>query len=487
MALKDSEIVARRDEKWKKIAEHVWPLCRALMDDLWDPEDVKKFLFARPGEPKDAWASRCNVAVLNNYYKPAVRSYAALLSEYRLEDAPESLEESGHDVDLRGNDLRVFLSNVDTEALALGAAVVVVDYNEKLERPYLAMASVDDIYGVRVIVEDGRHFLQSLSIRYEIEVETDGKMECETRYLYYEHRPARCSIWREKGRGDVESVESEKPIKGANGKQLEEIPIIWYSFSSCAVAQVATPPLYSLARLNLLHYNKDSEINTAETVVNAPTVVRTYPGPAPEKTDAITLGINYGIDLPNGGQIRFLEATMSGLTLSHQRQVERQEQMSRLGQEFLSGGNRAKTATEAMLDAQQSKQELNNLAARKQSLVQEIFKLWQVFADPRYTYPDDAGQLIISEEVLDPAPTAQDVAVVEGLFTSGIITRPTALSVLARTGWIEEEELERESKAQELMEQQSEVAAAQAEEERALDIAEKQAKIMATQAKAQEE
>jgi hypothetical protein len=250
---------------------------------------------------------------------------------------------------------------------------------------------------------------------------------------------------------------------------------------------VATPPLYSLARLNLLHYNKDSEINTAETVVNAPTVVRTYPGPAPEKTDAITLGINYGIDLPNGGQIRFLEATMSGLTLSHQRQVERQEQMSRLGQEFLSGGNRAKTATEAMLDAQQSKQELNNLAARKQSLVQEILKLWQVFADPRYTYPDDAGQLIISEEVLDPAPTAQDVAVVEGLFTSGIITRPTALSVLARTGWIEEEELERESKAQELMEQQSEVAAAQAEEERALDIAEKQAKIMATQAKAQEE
>ena len=140
MALKDSEIVARRDEKWKKIADHVWPLCRALMDDLWDPEDVKKFLFARPGEPKDAWASRCNVAVLNNYYKPAVRSYAALLSEYRLDDAPESLEESGHDVDLRGNDLRVFLSNVDTEALALGAAVVVVDYNEKLERPYLAMA-----------------------------------------------------------------------------------------------------------------------------------------------------------------------------------------------------------------------------------------------------------------------------------------------------------------------------------------------------------
>lgn len=451
-AQRQSELVTYRDELWKKLADHVWPLTRGLMHDFWDPEITRKFLVQRPGEPSDAYQNRCKLAVLNNYFKPAVRSYAALLSEYTLEDHPESLEKFLSDVDLQGNDLRVFLANVDSEALAMGAVLVVVDYSKPLERPYLIYARIDDICGVKVICEDGRHYLERMSIRYEVEVEAEGKLKSEVRYLHYQHRPARVSILREKEKGgDLETLEAEKPIKPASGRPFVEIPVIWYSFSPGVPGKPCSPPFYSLARLNLLHFNKDSEINTAETICNTPTVVRQHPGPKPEKTDPIYLGSNYGIEIPAGGSISFLETGMPGLSLTHSRQVERQEQMTRLGQEFLSGGGAARTATEAILDAQQSKQELRNMAARKESLVEEIFKLWQYFADPRYTYPDPAGRLNIAENILTPDPGVQDVAAIEGLFASGIITRPTALAMLARMGWIEPDELESEQKAQKRM------------------------------------
>jgi hypothetical protein len=463
---------------WKTLHEEVWQPCRDLYEEMATLEMKRRNLIQRPSEPEDAYGNRVKAAYLDNHYGSALRSYAALLGKFSFTnepaEPPKTITESNKatpegrtasNIDLNGNDFKSILSSINQMALCLGAVMVVVDVYEpekKKEgvekRPFIRIWDLDEIYykngndrfdrGIVTIVEGGATFIESFCGRYEVaELNDEGSLETVEYYLEYKHRPARTILWKMED-GSATQVGKEAQIKGANGKQLDELPVIWHDFNGNPPGEPPLPLLFSLARLNITHFNALSEFQTILTVVNGPTPVRTWaPGvPVPEERQDLFLGINSVLDMPGGSTVSFLEPSGNALSISAQVLTGQLEQMQRLGQRFLSGGDVARTATEAMLDSAQAETLLLDMANRVENTAEEIIKWWRVFEDPGYSYPDYAGGITINTEALLVPMQPQEIQSVMQLFLNGLIDAATALKIMHRNGAIKDEDLSEQVK-----------------------------------------
>jgi hypothetical protein len=419
-----------------------------LRQNLWNPEVRKRFLLRYPGEPDDAYNNRLRSSHLDNFVSPAITGHASILSEFSLADIPQSLEDNRTDVDLEGHSLEDFALSLDEDAIASDAMLVLVEFNEALGRPYLVSIPVSSVYSPLVGKIKGRLRIIRFSVKSTITL-LDGKFgtKAVNQYRVYQADPARVQVWQESEEG-LAPVGEELIFLGANKQPLGDIPVVWYSVSSAPLLQPIPPNILPLVELNLAYFNKASEIDTTETVTNLPTPYRKWPGQVPDEKPPLFLGTNAAIDLPEKGEVGFLEPTGSTLSIAHTRQMDRARQLERMSQQLISSGEIPKTATEALIEASQSRLTVGALAKRKQSVWQEIFKLWQRFADATYRYPDPVGTLTVSEAALKASATPEEVGQIFSGFTSGAYTRETMLEKLNQIGWLTDDQLQRELAAQ---------------------------------------
>lgn len=449
----------QRSSYWNKLAQEVWRPCRDLLDEFWSSDIKRRHLYPRPAEPAEAYNNRLRAAYLDNWFSSAVSSYAALLGKFSYTQEPNApprtITESDRavpeaavasNVDFQGNDFKAFMNLLNQSTLALGCALVVIDVQDTTtgKRPYMRRWDVDDIYGLRTIQEGGQTYIASFCGRYEIEEEEeDGSLKTCCYYLQYIHRPARAILWEEED-GELK-IESETPIKGADGKQLQELPVVWHDFSGEPVGYPPLPILLSLAKLNISNFNSLSEFQTILTVVNGPTPLVFWPpgSPPPSERPDLYLGINTAYHMPAGGDVRFLEPSGNALNISWSVIQGQREMMARLGQSFFSPGF-GRTATEAKLDAAQSESIILSMSNRVQNTAEEIFKWWSVFSDPAYKYPDYAGGLCVNTEALALPMNPAESAAIESKFLNGLIDVKTAINLLIRGGWLQPEDLSEE-------------------------------------------
>lgn len=471
----ENQAVIQRSPQWKTLSDEVWIPCRDLMEGLWSIEKKTRHLLQRQAEPDDAYARRVKASYFDDHYGPTLRGYAALLSKYTYEEAPESINSEDQeseeariasDVDFHGNDFKVFMNNLNQSALGLGAALTIVDYQDKAQRPYLKRWDIDEVFGWQCIVENGRTYPKQFSCKYEVEEpdKESGEIKPVEYYLQYLHRPVRTQLWK-MADGELQKVDGERIIKSASGKALEEIPLVWHDFSGNPVGDPPLPLLLSLARLNLNHYNSLSEFQTILGVINGPTPVRTWaPGsPPPEELPDLYLSVHSVLDMPAGSSVSFLEPSGRALGISYEVINGQLEGMQRLGQRMLAGGSVARTATEVVIDTAESESLMLDLARRCENTAEEIFKLWRQFTDPGYEYPNYAGTIRINtKEMLIPMSPAEAQAV-ESKFLNGLIDAKTAIKVFLRGGWLKEEDLS--DQMQDLLSGKLKPMPAEAEEE----------------------
>ena len=454
---------------WETLHKEVWLPCRDLFEEMATLDQKRRNLIRRPSEPEDAYANRVKAAYLDNHYGSSLRAYSALLGKFSFTQEPSSppvtITEANKatvggrvasNIDFNGNDFRAFLASINQMALCLGATLVVVDVagDKDFKRPYLKQWDLDEIYyrtsddkfsrGMVTIVENGQTFVEAFAGRYEVqEMGKNGRLETIEYYLEYQHRPARTQLWKSE-KGNLVKVGEESKLTGANGKPLDELPIVWHDFNGNAPGDAPLPLLFSLARLNITHFNSLSEFQTILTVVNGPTPVRTWSpnAPVPEERQDLFLGINSVLDMPGGSSVHFLEPSGNALSISWEVINGQIEQMKRLGQRYLSGGSPGmRTATETMLDTAQAETLMIDMCSRVENTAEEIFKWWRVFEDPTYNYPDYAGGIQINTEaLLIPMDPAQ-IQVIMGLFLNGMIDAPTALNIMRRKGAIKDEDM----------------------------------------------
>ena len=452
---------------WDILHKEVWQPSLDLYQEMASTEQKRRNLIRRPAEPEDAYASRVRSAYLENYFAPALRSYSALLGKFEFtHDAPEEITESdkdseegriASDIDLNGNDYRAFLAELNIMALCLGASICVVDVREDKngKRPYLKRWDLDEIYyksgkegnyqfkrGMVTEIEEGKTYVQSFAGRYEsLEINDDGELETCEYYLEYENNPARTTLWKiVKGKAEKQW---NREMIGANGLRLMQIPVVWHDFAGNPIGKPSLPPLFSLARLNIAHFNSLSELQTILTVVNGPTPYRIWPEgqPLPEERPDMYLGINSVADMPGGAKLGFMEPSGNGMSLSWDVIQGQIQQMQSMGQKFLSAGEKAKTATEAILESSQAETALLNLANRVENTTEEIFKFWEVFSDPTYEYPDYAGGIKVSTESLYVRMLPAEIQATLQNFLNGLIDGQTALNILVRRGAMKQTDL----------------------------------------------
>ena len=457
---------------WDTLHKEVWLPCRDLYEEMSTAEHKRRNLIRRPAEPEDAYARRVQSAYLDNHFAPALRRYAALLGRFdftsktnappaTITDADRATPEGriASDIDLCGNDFRSFLSQLNQMTLCFGAAVCVIDTIEigGQKRPYLRLWNLDEIYcrvrdtfsrGLETIVEGGKVYLSAFAGRYSILEEEEGVRTENTYFIEYQHRPARTQLWKQSKDG-IEKVGGENRLISASGKPIEELPVVWHDFSGNPIGDPPLPILFSLARLNITHFNSLSEFQTILTVVNGPTPVRTWSpnAPVPEERQDLFLGINSVLDMPGGSNVHFLEPSGNALSISWEVINGQVLLMERLGQQMLGSIEHARTATEATLLSAQSQTLVTDIANRVENTAEEIFKWWKTFEDPTYTYPDYAGGMRVQTETLLTKMTPTEINAVRESMISGLYDEATALRILLRGRALLEEDLSDELKA----------------------------------------
>jgi hypothetical protein len=437
----------RLDTLWKKVKD--------VYDGLY-LEDVRQlYLPKRSSEPQDAYNVRLKASRLENRFRSSIDSYAGLLSDFEIHDAPDGFEDEMTDIDQRGNNFQMWSVRADIKMLRDGQCLIGVEMppalteeDQREERsPYLLAIDIADVLNPVTRVVGGRVILEEITIKRNYGLAPAGQSSSECwRYVANdkEHEyPTRVEIYCEREAAATATtgkmgfyLHDVYPILNASGEPLGRIPFIWYSATpDSEPMRPDYPPFLSLCDLNIAHMNKESELDDVETTSNRPTPTRTWPDKVPPNAPPVQLGQNGCIELPNGATMAFLEVEGKAMELTHRRQLAREERMDKEDQKFLGGGQGAKTATQVVLETAQSRTSFKLLARRKQSVIEELFKLWQSFSDPNYVMGDPAGYISISESALVAPPSPQDIQQVFQGFSQGVYSSIVAEHKLRELGW----------------------------------------------------
>lgn len=411
-----------------------------LVQDCW--ADLKaqkdKYIAQEIKEPAQAYRDRLARCAFDNRFTPAIAGYAGLLSDFSLsEDIAPSIEANKENIDLQGNDLHTFWNQCDELALRDAGCGIMVEYPpadpgiqsnadflQSGRRPYLVAIDRRDIINwdgqyvngvsriLRATIAERRHYPDGL---YGVKEET-----------YY--RVLTPGFWRtfqivESG-GKWTAVQIEEGVTS-----LDIVPLIYYSVSDTKLFQ-GKPPFLNLAKLNIEHFQKRSQLNEVLRKCNLPVPVRK--GLIKNATELknlppLIIGPNSVLDIPADGDFFFAEPSGSAIAATQADLVKLEAAMDRVSLAFLTGGEVERTATEVVLNSAQTQASLRGMARRKASAVEQVFNIWT-----RYTGEPTSGSINLNESILQLPLTPQLVDQIAGLAEQGLISQRLLLSELQR-------------------------------------------------------
>lgn len=185
---------------------------------------------------------------------------------------------------------------------------------------------------------------------------------------------------------------------------------------------------------DLEHFRTRSDLAEKTHRVAMPVPVRTgQPPPAPGMPpEPLEIGPNSVVDVPIGGSFAFAEPGASSLAEQREQVALIEALIKEKSANFAYGeGSPAKTATQSALEAAHAQAGLSMLAARKNSVIQQLMVIWGMFTGEQVS--PDAGismSSTIYDRPLDPPSRAQLIAEVD----AGLVSRETAIEILQRGG-----------------------------------------------------
>ncbi|MFB2768574.1 DUF4055 domain-containing protein [Pelatocladus sp. BLCC-F211] len=412
-----------------------------LLLDCWNglKDREKLYLPQEAKEPPKAWSDRVKRTNFDNRFEPAIKDYAGLLSIFSLnDDVAQSILDNQDDIDLMGNDIWTFFHEADQYCLRDGWCGILVEFPPadpsinsqadllaSLRRPYLVVVDRRDILNWRYTKTNGKSTLTQVTIR-ECRLEPDGDFG-ETEAIYYRVlRPGEYQVYQiiEERSGEAQLILVE-----AGTTSLNEIPLVYYSVTESQFF-AAKAPFLNLAKLNIEHYQKRSQLNEVLRKCNLPVPVRRGLIRTVEdlkKVPPLVIGPNSVLDIPADGDFFFAEPSGSAIAASREDLKDLEAAMDRITLDFLTSGEHQKTATEVILDSTKTSANLKGVSRRKESGVQQIFQFWV-----QYTGESQGGTIAVDESLLQMPLTPEQVDKLESLATQGLISQRTLLLLLQR-------------------------------------------------------
>lgn len=321
-----------------------------------------KYLPRFPRETDANYDRRTAGAVLHNAFRRTVKGLMGMIFRkppVLHDDIPPEILEHFENIDLAGRHLDTFARDVAEDAqvdghahilvefprLAVGEAATLDDERKSGARPYWISLKKQDVVRFRTATIAGKVTLTQFAyVEPSSEPDDEGFEEAEVlRVRQYTLTPTGVvlDVWRQTGEGWDQEVEKEE-LK-VNGDPLKVIPVSTVYTGRTGYMQ-SDPPLEDLAHENVLHFQVRSDRQNSLHICGTPIPV--FIGR--ENTDKVLeVGSNTGIDLPTGGDAKYLEPTGSALSEMREELSDIEQRMAAMGLSMLVRQTRAAETAEA--------------------------------------------------------------------------------------------------------------------------------------------
>ena len=407
--------------------------------------NAETLLPQEPQELEDAWRRRVSRATFSPFTVRIAEQAAGLV--LRKPIVLESKEQDGEvdpyweefleNVDGRGTSLSAFARRVLISSLLYGHAACMVDYPsreaapslqaERLAgmRPYFNQVDAKQIIGWRF--EEGNPLAQVDQVRINEYVsipfgEFGDKTIRQVRVL----EQGKYRVFRREADRDVETNGS-----GSQGWYIHEEGVISLDVVPLALTYsqkisdfVSTPPLLSLAHLNISHSQRNADLSHGLHVAAMPIMVMKGFDDAP---DPAGLSVNNAILLPPEGDCFMVEPASQSFQAQQAYLDKLEEQMASLGISTLFAQKQgAETAESKRLSRTDSDSLLSIVSKDIQSMLQNAFEMAAAYIGK------EAPQVQLDRDfdlqVLDGNQVGQYLQ----LWNNGAITQETLLSCLKK-------------------------------------------------------
>ena len=419
---------------WMEMSERWQPMLVCMGGTQAFRENAGELLPIEPKEDEAAWKRRVSHAVLSPYVMRIADQAAGLICRKPIQLEPK--EEGGEvdeywtewvkNVDGYGTDLDAFSRRLVLNSLLLGHSAMLVDFpsTEPAEnllqerilglRPYLLEVRADQILGWRKEGDSPLSPVNQIRIS-EYVTEPVGMFGDRVRQQIRVLERGSYQIWR-KG-------EDGWALYQEGTTSLPVIPLA-VTYSGKVSELMSTPPLLPIASLNLLHGQRQADLQHALHVAALPVMyLKAY-----EDTDnEIALSANSAILLPENGEVGYAEPASSAFDSQQNFITELENQMRNLGISTLfSQTYVGETAEAKAMDRSDSDSMLSVVAQDLESALQNAMEMAAAYVGI------EAPKVVVSRDFDLQKLDGPQVQQYLGLWQNGAITLQTLLEILSR-------------------------------------------------------
>ena len=439
LAAMDRDAAAGNDPSWLsgpylEMSERWQPMLVCMGGTQAFRENAGQLLPIEPKEDEGAWRRRVSHAVLSPFTMRIADQAAGLIMRKPIQLEPK--EENGEvdeywtewvkDVDGYGTDLDAFARRVVLNSLLLGHSAVLVDFpsTEPAEnllqerqlglRPYLLEVRADQILGWRKEEDSPLAPVNQIRIS-EYVTEAVGLFGDKAVHQIRVLERGAWSIWR----------------KGENGwfkyqdgtTSLPVIPLA-VTYSNKVHELMSTPPLLPLANLNILHGQRQADLQHSLHVAALPVM---YLKGYEDSGDEIALSANSAILLPETGDVGYAEPASSAFESQQNFITEIENQLRNLGISTLfSQTYVGETAEAKAMDRSDSDSMLSVVSQDLENALQNAIDMAAAFVGI------EAPKVCVSRDFDLQKLDGPQVAQYMSMWQNGAITHQTLLEILSR-------------------------------------------------------
>ena len=395
-------------------------------------ENCGELLPIEPREDEAAWQRRVSHAVLSPFTTRIADQAAGLILRKPIQLEPKEedgevdpyWEEFAKNVDGYGTDLDSYARRIVLSSILFGHSATIVDFpttepapNLAVERelglrPYFLQVEAFNILGWRKAGDSPIAPVGQVRIN-EYVTEDLGAFGDEVIRQIRVLEPGKYSLWR----------------KGEDGWALYQegttsLPVIpmAVTYSDKVSELISKPPLLPIANLNILHAQRQADLQHSLHVAALPILVlKSF-----EDNDSeIGLSANSAILMGSEGDAFYVEPAASAFESQQSFIAELEQQMESLGVSTLfSQKMGAETAESKRLSRTDSDSLLSNISKDLQSSLQNAFEMAAIYANVEC--PSVQIDRDFDLQTLDP----QQITQYQGLWQNGAITHATLLEML---------------------------------------------------------
>ena len=355
--------------------------------------------------------------------------------------APDSVAQFLDDLTLVRDTFQAILIRVMQETLLLGRYGVLVDWSEKLARPYWTLYAAEQVinWQQRRLATTGEFLLTHLVLEERIPKDGRDSFSHEFAQQFREFELVEgvgvvVRLWQQAPSPSQDLVIVEELVPKRKGAPLQAIPFVFFGPRS-SVAEVTKPPLLDLADLSLSHYRSAADLEHGRHFTALPTPwITGWAGDA--AGNALSIGSGTAWVIPQEqAKVGMLEFTGQGLKALETALESKERMMAVVGARLLEQQPRQAETAEAVRLRQAGEQSVLATIVGSVSASLTMALQWTAWWTGLEVLGDKSVECQLSRDFVEAKLNAQEVTALVGLWQASAISYETLYWNLQQGEW----------------------------------------------------